>query len=92
LYVFFYAIENKLSKKYSALFKGGTGKGSARLTGLHWHILRYDIGESGIFNKQGMTPFDSVGRENLHNVLRYANTRAIQADERIKATKGNRVI
>lgn len=39
-----------------------------------------------------MTPFDSVGRENLHNVLRYANTRAIQADERIKATKGNRVI
>jgi len=44
--------------------------------------MRYDIAESGIFNKQGMTPFDAVGYEDLHNVLRYSNDRAIQAKER----------
>jgi len=49
--------------------------------------MRLDIAESGVFNKQGMTPYDAAGKENLHNVLRYANIRAIQADERIKAMK-----
>lgn len=52
--------------------------------------MRYDIAESGVFNKQGMTPYDSVGYEPLHNVLRYANTRAVQADERNKEMKSKR--
>lgn len=46
--------------------------------------MKYDIAESGIFNKQGLTPYESVNKENIHNVLRYANVRAIQADERSK--------
>lgn len=40
--------------------------------------MQYDVAESQIFNKVGLTPYDSVGKENLHNVLLYANTRAIQ--------------
>ena len=44
--------------------------------------MKYDIAESGVFNKQGLTPYESVNRENLHNVLRYSNVRAIQLDER----------
>lgn len=87
LLVFFYAVENKLSNKYRTIFKGGTGKGTPRLAGLHWYIMRYDVAEAGIFNKQGMTPFDAVGYEPLHNVLRYSNTRAIQLDERNKEVK-----
>jgi len=46
--------------------------------------MKYDIGESGIFNKQGLTPYESVLREPLHNVFNYANVRAIQLDERNK--------
>ena len=49
--------------------------------------MKYDIAESQVFNKQGMTPYESVNRENLHNVLRYANVRAIQMDERNKEIK-----
>jgi hypothetical protein len=49
--------------------------------------MRYDIAESGVFNKSDMTPFDAVGYENIHNVLRYADVRAIQADERNKEAK-----
>lgn len=49
--------------------------------------MKYDIAESGVFNKQGLTPYESVNRENLHNVLRYANVRAIQSDERNKQLK-----
>ena len=49
--------------------------------------MRYDIAESGVFNKAKMTPFEAVGRENLHNVLRYADVRAIQMDERNREVK-----
>lgn len=43
--------------------------------------MKYDIAESGVFNKRGLTPYESVNRENLHDVLRYANVRAVQLDE-----------
>lgn len=49
--------------------------------------MRYDIAESGVFNKQGLTPYDSVGYEPLHNVLRYANTRAEQMYQRNEESK-----
>ena len=49
--------------------------------------MRYDIAESGIFNKQGMTPEKSVAYENLHSVLQYADVRAIQSDDRRQAHK-----
>jgi len=80
LFVFFYAVENKLSKKYRGVFPKASGSGKSQLDGLR--IMRYDIAESGIFNKEKMTPFDAVGYEDLHNVLRYSNDRAIQAKER----------
>lgn len=46
--------------------------------------MKYDIGESGIFNKDGYTPYEAVLREPLHNVFNYANVRAIQLDEKNK--------
>jgi hypothetical protein len=49
--------------------------------------MKYDIGESGIFNKDGYTPYESVLREPLHNVFNYANVRAIQLDERNREVK-----
>lgn len=49
--------------------------------------MRYDIAESGVFNKMSMTPYDAVGYENIHNVLRYADVRAIQMQERNKEMK-----
>jgi len=49
--------------------------------------MKYDIAESHVFDKQGMTPYEAVNRENLHNVLRYSNVRAIQLDERNKEMK-----
>jgi len=49
--------------------------------------MRYDIAESGVFNKEKMTPFEAVGSENLHNVLRYQDIRAIQIDEHNKQAK-----
>lgn len=89
MFVFFYEIENKIAKKYRAVFSGGNGKskGISSLSNQVWNIMKYDIAESGVFNKQGLTPYESVNRENLHNVLRYANVRAIQSDERNKQLK-----
>ena len=49
--------------------------------------MKYDIAESHVFDKHNMTPYEAVNRENLHNVLRYSNVRAIQLDERNRATK-----
>jgi len=86
LFVFFYSIENKITKKYNQLFRGG-GKGSGRLSGQSWNIMKYDIAESGVFNKRGLTPYESVNRENLHDVLRYANVRAVQLDEHNRDVK-----
>jgi hypothetical protein len=49
--------------------------------------MKYDIGESGIFNKQGYTPYEAVLREPLHNVFNYANVRAIQLDDKNREIK-----
>ena len=49
--------------------------------------MKYDIAESHVFDKHNMTPYEAVNRENLHNVLRYANVRAIQLDERNREAK-----
>ena len=87
LFVFFSAIETKIAKKYRGVFSTKGGKAAPSLSGLNWFIMRYDIAESGVFNKQGRTPFDSVGYENLHNVLRYADTRAKQVEERNRQAK-----
>ena len=46
--------------------------------------MKYDIAESGIFNDYKNTPYESVNKANLHDVLRYQNVRNIEQDERNK--------
>lgn len=38
-----------------------------------------------------MTPYEAVNRENMHEVLMYANVRAIQAQEREALQKRERM-
>ena len=90
MFVFFYSIEKRLSKKYRGIFGGRTSKGakpSQRLVDYKWHIIKYNIAESGIFNQPNLTPYESVNRANLHDVMRYQNVRNIEQDERNRVNK-----
>jgi hypothetical protein len=49
--------------------------------------MKYDIAESGIFNNNKDSPYESVNKANLHDVLRYQDVRNIEQDERNKAKK-----
>jgi hypothetical protein len=54
---------------------------------LQWHIIKYNVAESNIFTTPYLTPYESVNRANLHDVMRYVNTRNIEQDERNKEMK-----
>lgn len=43
--------------------------------------MKETLAEKGIFNKQGLTPMQSVEKANLHDVLFNLNLQSLKADE-----------
>ena len=43
--------------------------------------MKREIAKTGVFNKQGMTPIESVNKENLHTILFYLNLQALENKE-----------
>jgi len=89
LLVFFFAVQSKIIKKYRGIFSG-TSKEENRLSKYHWIPIRHNVAESGVFNKEGYTPYESVGRENLHNVLVRLDIKALELEES-KPKKKNKI-
>ena len=62
------------------MFAKGSGKESI-LNNFSWYIMKREIAKAGVFNKQGLTPLESVNKENLHNILFYLNLQALENKE-----------
>ncbi len=45
--------------------------------------MKHSIAKEGIFNKQGLTPIESVEQTDVHEVLFYAMVEKLQRDEQI---------
>ena len=89
--LFFYAVQSEIVKRFPNIFKGGdkplkTGSTSERIVSkLSWQIEAYKIAEKGIFNREGLTPIQSVRKTNIYEIMLY--TSLMIADNKLQAER-----
>lgn len=92
---FFEQTNNRISKSYPNLFRGGTNniavaKASKIMKPFGWLNTLYDLAIDGVFTKNGKDAIQSVKDESLYKVLTFMSWKTAKTDYEIAVNEEQR--